>query len=64
MLCYLVKNFIFLGKRTHIGIQIGNAVPPLLAHEIAKNLKTRLSLKDKNKIPEHLDNYQYELKLA
>ena len=57
-------NFIFLGKRTHIGIQIGNAVPPLLAHEIAKNLKTRLSLKDKNKIPEHLDNYQYKLKLA
>ena len=28
-------NFIFLGKRTHIGIQIGNAVPPLLAYEIA-----------------------------
>ena len=57
-------KFIFLGKRTHIGIQIGNAVPPLLAYEIAINLKTRLSLKDKNKIPNHLVNYQYELKLA
>ena len=57
-------DFIFLGKRTHIGIQIGNAVPALLAYEIAKNFKTRLSLKDKNKIPEHLENYQYELKFA
>ena len=57
-------NFIFLGKRTHIGIQIGNAVPPLLAYELAKNIKIRLTLKDKNKIPDHLENYQYELKLA
>lgn len=57
-------DFIFLGKRTHIGIQIGNAVPPLLAYGIAKNLKTRLELKDKNKIPEHFNNYQHELKLA
>lgn len=57
-------DFIFLGKRTHIGIQIGNAVPPLLAYEVAKNIKIRLTLKDKNKIPDHLVNYQYELKLA
>lgn len=57
-------DFIFLGKRTHIGIQIGNAVPPLLAYGIAKNLKTRLELKDKNKIPDHFNNYQHELKLA
>jgi len=57
-------NFIFLGKRTHIGIQIGNAVPPLLAYEIAKNLKKRLILKDKNKIPKHLSNYQPELRFA
>ena len=46
-------DFIFIGKRTHIGIQIGNAVPPLLAYEIAKNLKNRLSLNDKNQIPKH-----------
>lgn len=57
-------DFIFLGKRTHIGMQIGNAVPPLMAFEIAKNFKIRLNLKDKNKIPEHLENYQHELKLA
>tara|TARA_Y100000022_G_C13253127_1_gene378219 strand:+ start:1575 stop:2717 length:1143 start_codon:yes stop_codon:yes gene_type:complete len=57
-------DFIFLGKRTHIGIQIGNAVPPLLAYELAKNIKIRLTLKDKNKIPGHLENYQFELKLA
>ena len=24
-------DFVFIGKRTHVGIQIGNAVPPLLA---------------------------------
>lgn len=57
-------DFIFIGKRTHIGIQIGNAVPPLLAYEIAKNLKNRLSLNDKNQIPKHFKNYQYSLKLA
>ena len=57
-------DFIFIGKRTHVGIQIGNAVPPLLAYEIAKNLKNRLSLNDKNQIPKHFKNYQYNLKLA
>jgi len=57
-------DFIFIGKRTHVGIQIGNAVPPLLAYEIAKNLKNRLSLNDKNQIPKHFKNYQYSLKLA
>jgi len=57
-------DFIFFGKKSHIGIQIGNAVPPLLAYEIAKNLKTRLTLKDKNKIPKHLGSYQPELKFA
>ena len=57
-------DFIFIGKRTHVGIQIGNAVPPLLAYEIAKNLKNRLSLNNKNQIPKHFKNYQYSLKLA
>ena len=57
-------NFIFYGKKSHIGKQIGNAVPPLLANEIAKNLKFRLNLSDKNQIPKNLKNYQYSLKLA
>lgn len=57
-------DFVFIGKRTHVGIQIGNAVPPLLAYEIAKNLKNRLSLNNKNQIPKHFKNYQYSLKLA
>ena len=35
-------DFIFLGKRTHIGIQIGNAVPPLLAFSIAGKIKSFL----------------------
>ncbi|MDA9615031.1 DNA cytosine methyltransferase [Pseudomonadota bacterium] len=32
-------NFIFHGSKSSIGIQIGNAVPPLLAQAIAQNLK-------------------------
>lgn len=55
-------DFIFLGKKTHVGIQIGNAVPPLLAYKIAKNLRLILSQKNKNKIPKHIKNYQFKLK--
>ena len=54
-------NFIFIGKRTHIGIQIGNAVPPLLAEEIAKIITKRIFLKDSNKIPDEISNYQYAM---
>jgi len=54
-------NFIFVGKRTHIGIQIGNAVPPLLAEEIAKIITKRIFLKDSNKIPDEIGNYQYAM---
>tara|TARA_B110000971_G_C19978202_1_gene486039 strand:+ start:346 stop:1488 length:1143 start_codon:yes stop_codon:yes gene_type:complete len=55
-------NFIFFGKKTHVGIQIGNAVPPLLAYKIAKNLRFTLSQKSKNKLPKYLKNYQFKLK--
>ena len=55
-------NFIFFGKKTHVGIQIGNAVPPLLAYKIAKNLRFILSQKNKNKPPKHLKNYQFKLR--
>ena len=55
-------NFIFFGKKTHVGIQIGNAVPPLLAYKIAKNLRFLLSQKSKNKLPKHLKNYQFKLR--
>ncbi len=34
-------DFIFYGSKTSIYKQIGNAVPPLLAYEIAKSLKLR-----------------------
>jgi DNA-cytosine methyltransferase len=55
-------NFIFFGKKTHVGIQIGNAVPPLLAYKIAKNLRFTLSQKSKNKLPKYLKNYQFKLR--
>ena len=35
-------DFIFYGTKTSIGIQIGNAVPPLLAKSIAKTIKNFL----------------------
>ncbi len=57
-------DFIFMGKKSHVGIQIGNAVPPLLARELAKNFITRLTLKDKNEIPDHINNYQYKINLV
>jgi DNA (cytosine-5)-methyltransferase 1 len=31
-------NFVFLGSKTSVGTQIGNAVPPLLAFQIAQHL--------------------------
>ncbi len=36
-------NFIFYGKKSSVGIQIGNAVPPLLAQAIAKYIKKELN---------------------
>jgi DNA (cytosine-5)-methyltransferase 1 len=57
-------DFVFYGKKSHIGKQIGNAVPPLLANELAKNLKFRLGLSDKNQVPKNFKNFQYRLKLA
>jgi DNA-cytosine methyltransferase len=38
-------DFIFYGNRGSIGKQIGNAVPPLLAYEIAKNVIKKLEVK-------------------
>ena len=35
-------NFIFYGKKSSIGVQIGNAVPPLMAQAIAKTIKKEL----------------------
>jgi len=35
-------DFIFYGSKSSIGIQIGNAVPPLLAYAIAKQIKKYL----------------------
>lgn len=39
-------SFKFLGTKTSQNIQVGNAVPPLLANKIAKQLKK--SLNEKN----------------
>lgn len=33
-------DFIFVGKKTHVTKQIGNAVPPLMARAIAANIKS------------------------
>ena len=51
-------DFIFYSSRGSIGIQIGNAVPPLLAYEIAKQIKLKLN-QFKEKISS--DFYQYKL---
>ena len=52
-------DFIFSGSRTKIGIQIGNAVPPLLSFYIALTLKKRLEQKlDNYQIPPDINNYQ------
>jgi|TARA_B100001964_G_scaffold178786_1_gene197206 DNA-cytosine methyltransferase len=51
-------DFVFFGKRTHIGIQIGNAVPPLLAYEISKTIKSILLKKNVSKILKDVTNYQ------
>jgi len=32
-------DFVFYGGKSSVGVQIGNAVPPLLAYAIAKNIK-------------------------
>ncbi len=33
------ENFVFLGSKIEVGVQIGNAVPPTLAEAIAKHIK-------------------------
>lgn len=38
-------DFIFYGKKSSVGIQIGNAVPPLMANAIAKKIKQVLNKK-------------------
>ena len=42
-------NFYFEGSRTSAFVQIGNAVPPLLAEAIAKGIKNLLVSKLKEK---------------
>ena len=37
-------NFIFYGSKTSVGKQIGNAVPPLLAKQIALSIKDKLRI--------------------
>ena len=36
-------NFVFYGKKSSIGVQIGNAVPPLMAFAMAKAIKKELT---------------------
>jgi DNA (cytosine-5)-methyltransferase 1 len=36
------ETFRFLGSKTEVGIQIGNAVPPTLAEAIARHIKMAL----------------------
>lgn len=49
-------DFIFTGKKTHITKQIGNAVPPLLASEIALSIKEQLNYPKKNIEPTNKKN--------
>jgi len=52
-------DFIFSGSRTKIGIQIGNAVPPMLSFYIASTIKKRIEQKSLNyQIPPDINNYQ------
>jgi len=43
------EDFVFCGKRIGVGIQIGNAVPPILATAIANAVKSALGIKVANK---------------
>jgi DNA (cytosine-5)-methyltransferase 1 len=43
-------NFIFEGNKSKQLIQIGNAVPPLLAKAIASSIIKMLNLAEKNEI--------------
>lgn len=50
-------NFVFVGKKTNICKQIGNAVPPLLGKAIADQIYSIYSIKNKNIISKEYSIY-------
>jgi len=48
-------NYVFYGNKTSIGIQIGNAVPPLLSRAIASQILLKLNNKNLKS-----DNFQHD----